>query len=57
MIAVDLRPCPSAKVGDPVVLWGTNLPIEEVAAYTENISYDLLTGVQNRVKFLWTQEI
>lgn len=57
MMAVDLRDCPGAKVGDPVILWGTNLPIEEVAAFTDNVSYDLLTGVQNRVKFHWTRYV
>jgi alanine racemase len=57
MIAVDLTPCPTAKVGDPVILWGNDLPIEEVAQFTDNVSYDLLTGVQNRVKFHWTRNI
>lgn len=55
MIAVDLTSCPNAKVGDPVILWGNGLPIEEVASFTDNVSYDLLTGVQNRVKFHWTR--
>jgi alanine racemase len=55
IITVDLRNCKDAKFGDPVILWGEKLPIEEVASFTENISYDLLTGVQNRVKFYWTQ--
>lgn len=53
MMMVDLRNYPSAKIGDPVILWGDELPIEEVASYTNNISYDLLTGVQHRVKFTW----
>lgn len=53
MAAVDLQNCIDAKIGDPVVLWGNNLPIEEVAKYTNNSVYDLLTGVQNRVKFNW----
>lgn len=55
MLAVDLSPCPDAKVGDPVILWGHGLPIEDVAQFTDNVSYDLLTGVQNRVKFHWTR--
>lgn len=54
MIAVDLRACPSAKIGDPVILWGKDLPLERIVAHTSNIGWDLLTGVQNRVKFLWT---
>lgn len=56
MITVDLRGCPDAKVGDPVILWGQGLPIERVAKHTANIPYDMLTGVQHRVKFLWTRE-
>lgn len=55
MINVDLRACPNAKVGDPVILWGQGLPIERVAKHTSNIPYDMLTGVQHRVKFLWTR--
>ncbi len=54
MLMVDLRPCAHAQVGDPVILWGEGLPIERVAAHTSNITWDLLTGVQHRVKFLWT---
>ncbi len=55
MIMVDLRGCPQAVVGDPVILWGVGLPIERVVSYTGNITWDMLTGVQNRVKFLWTK--
>ena len=54
MMSVDLRTSPHAKVGDPVVLWGDQLPLEEVAAYTTHSPYDLVTGVQQRVKFYWT---
>ncbi len=56
MIAVDLRNCPDAKVGDPVTLWGEGLPIERVAEYMPgNITYNMLTAIQNRVKFIWTK--
>lgn len=54
MISVDLRNCPDAKVGDPVLLWGDQLPIERVAAHTSHVPYDLLCAVQPRVKFHWT---
>lgn len=53
MITIDLRNCPDAKVGDPVVLWGDGLPIEEVAKHTDNVPYDIICGVQQRVKFFW----
>ena len=52
MICVDLRQHPDAKVGDPVVLWGDGLPIEEVARSADTIGYELLCHVTQRVKFV-----
>ena len=49
MIMVDLRDLPDAKVGDAVTLWGTGLPVEEIAALTGTISYELLCCVTSRV--------
>lgn len=49
MITVDLRDLPDAKVGDTVVLWGTGLPVEEIAALSGTISYELLCCVTERV--------
>ena len=49
MICVDL---PDAKVGDPVVLWGEGLPVEEVARSADTIGYELLCHVTQRVKFV-----
>jgi alanine racemase len=54
MAMIDLRNCPEAKLGDNVVLWGDGLPIETVAKHTAHIPYDLICGVQQRVKFYWT---
>ncbi len=49
MIAVDLRTQPYAKVGDSVVLWGEELPVEEVAGHSGTIGYELLTRITQRV--------
>ena len=46
MITVDLRPCTPAKVGDFVVLWGNDLPIEYVAKAADTIPYELLCHVK-----------
>ncbi|MGH8372587.1 MAG: alanine racemase [Gammaproteobacteria bacterium] len=51
MIAVDLRTVPDAAVGDPVLVWGAGLPVEQVARAAETIPYELLCGVTQRVKF------
>jgi alanine racemase len=50
MIAVDLRGLPRAQTGDPVTLWGRDLPIEEIARAAGTIPYELLCGVTQRVR-------
>lgn len=54
MAMIDLRNCSTARVGDLVVLWGEGMPLEELAQFTDHIAYDILTGVQPRIKFHWT---
>ncbi len=54
MMTVDLQAYPKAQVNDPVVLWGDGLAVEDVARYTNQSPYDMLTAVQSRVKFHWT---
>ncbi len=49
MITLDLRDQPEAKPGDPVVLWGPGLPVEEVAAGAGTIAYELVCGITGRV--------
>ncbi len=48
MLAVDLRTQPQATIGDPVLLWGKNLPVEEIASYVDLSPYQLLCGVRER---------
>lgn len=54
LITIDLRGAPDAKVGDRVVLWGQDLPVEEIAAHAGTISYDLTCGMTKRVLFVET---
>lgn len=51
MITVDLRQVPDARVGDAVLLWGENLPAEEVATHAGTLSYELFCGLTQRVHF------
>ncbi len=50
MIGIDVtdlkRP---AALGDPVVLWGPQLPVEEIARLAGTIPYELLCGISQRV--------
>ncbi len=56
MITVDLRPCPTASVGDIVTLWGDDLPIETIAKAADTISYELLTKITPRVTKVFIQD-
>ena len=49
MITLDLTGHEDARVGDSVTLWGEGLPIEQVAAWADSISYELICGVTARV--------
>lgn len=50
-LCVDLRDLPNAAVGDPVLLWGDKLPVEDVARTSTTIPYELLCSVTGRVDF------
>jgi len=52
MITVDLAAQPGAKPGDPVTLWGEDLPVEEIARHAETIPYTLVCGITPRVQIV-----
>lgn len=52
LISVDLRKHGDARVGDPVMLWGDGLPVEEIATHAGTIGYELTCGMTRRVRFL-----
>ncbi|HEX9473097.1 MAG TPA: alanine racemase [Steroidobacteraceae bacterium] len=49
MIAVDVTDLPPVAVGERAELWGSQLPVEEVAAAAGTIPYELLCTVSQRV--------
>jgi alanine racemase len=55
MITVDITDIPEARIGSPVLLWGEDLPAEEVARWAGVIPYQLLCGVTSRVRFATTE--
>ena len=57
MLAVDLTHIAEAEIGSEVVLWGQSstgavLPIDEVAASSGTVGYELMCGVTARVQFI-----
>ncbi len=49
MLAVDLTPCPQAGIGTPVELWGEQIRIDDVAAASGTIGYELMCALAPRV--------
>ncbi len=53
MIGIDVTDLKQpARLGDPVVLWGSGMPVEEVAVWASTIPYELLCGITQRVPSL-----
>jgi len=50
MITVDLGYSAPDNVGDSVILWGKDLPVEEIAQWATTIPYELLCSIAGRVK-------
>lgn len=49
MLAIDLDHLPQAEVGDAVELWGPTVSLDEVAAHTGILSYNLTCSITARV--------
>lgn len=52
LMTLDLRGIPDAKVGDDVLLWGPELPVEIIAKAAGTISYELTCSITRRVRFI-----
>jgi alanine racemase len=49
MIAVDVTAAPKVVTGTKAIIWGADLPVEEIATHADTIPYELLCGVSQRV--------
>ena len=49
MITLDLSEQPEARPGDPVILWGEGLCVDEIADHAGTIGYELLCNITPRV--------
>ncbi len=57
MLAIDLSGHPEARIGDPVVVWGQGLPVEEIAHAAGTVAWELLCGVTRRVAYEEMREL
>jgi alanine racemase len=56
MCMVDISDIPEAKEGDDVTVFGPELPVSQLATWAGTISYELMTGISQRVKRVYVNE-
>jgi alanine racemase len=56
MLTVDLGPDALDRVGDEAILWGEELPSEEVADHIGTIAYELVTKLTSRVEMSYSDK-
>jgi len=56
MFMVDVTNIPDIKEGDEVIIFGSQLPVEQVATWAGTIPYEIMTGISQRVKRVYFQE-
>ncbi|MGB0898681.1 MAG: alanine racemase [Psychrobium sp.] len=49
MVTVDLGIEHQVSCGDPVIMWGPQLPVEEIAQWSDTICYELILQLTSRV--------
>jgi alanine racemase len=56
MTMIDVTAMPNVKEGDSVIIFGKELPVQQVASWIDTIPYELMTSVSQRVKRIYFQE-
>lgn len=56
MTMIDVTGIPGVEEGDEVVVFGKELPVQQLASWGETIPYEILTGVSQRVKRVYFKE-
>lgn len=56
MTMIDVTGIPNVKEGDEVIVFGKELPVQQVASWIDTIPYELMTSVSQRVKRIYFQE-
>jgi Alr-MurF fusion protein len=56
MTMIDISDIPGIKAGDDIEVFGSHIPIQQIAIQCNTISYEILTGISQRVKRVYLQE-
>ncbi len=56
MTMIDITDIPGVIEGDIVEIFGKHLPVQQVAKWAGTIAYEIMTGISQRVKRVYTEE-
>jgi alanine racemase len=56
MVMLDITGIDNVREGDEAVVFGSELPVEQLAAWAQTIPYEIMTGISQRVKRVYFQE-
>jgi alanine racemase len=56
MTMIDITDLPEAREGDEVIVFGQELPVQELAAWIGTIPYEIMTSISQRVKRVYFHE-
>jgi len=56
MTMVDVTDIEEVKEGDDVIIFGSQLPVQQVAGWINTIPYEIMTGISQRVKRIYFHE-
>lgn len=56
MCMIDLSDLPEAQEGDEVIIFGKEMPVQELAKTLNTIPYEVFTNISSRVKRVYFQE-
>ena len=56
MIMIDITHITDVREGDDVIIFGSQLPVQELAAWAATIPYEIMTGISQRVKRVFFEE-
>jgi alanine racemase len=56
MTMINVTNIPNVKAGDHVEIFGSNIPVQQIAKQCGTISYEIMTAISQRVKRVYLQE-
>src|SRR5207253_1321591 len=57
MCMVDITGIPEAREGDEVIVFSPELPITQLSEWAGTIPYEMMTGISQRVKRVYENEV